>query len=115
MILLQKTLKHFKKNSLARSVEDPASTMSIDLFQEIKGLKKGDRMILRKHHDVLRLSAVEATIENVKKVSVKDKATGVKRSVFRVTFAKKRKRVSDFVKTAKQRYAEHVVDENRCN
>ena len=107
--------KHFKKNALARSVEDPAGTMSIDLFKEIKGLKQGDKMILRKHHDVLRLSAVEVTVENVKKVSVKDKATGVKRSVFRVTFAKKRKRVSSFIQTANQRYAEHVVDENRCN
>jgi len=97
---------HFKKNTLVRPVED-VTTTSIELFKEVKGLKEGDRMILRNHDDKLRVNAMSAIVTNVEKVETKDETK------WKVTLAKHTP-VSDFKNKAARRYAKHVASENKC-
>ena len=55
---------HFPKNALVRAVED-GSINELILYKQIKGLEKGDKMVLRSHDDVLRADGIEVIISNV--------------------------------------------------
>ena len=89
---------HFPKNHLTRIVEDPATAESIDLNIEVKGLKVGDKLILRESQDVMRLDALVATVESINKVKLKDKETETTDTKFRVKFSKDKSILSDFIK-----------------
>ena len=81
--------KHFPKGSLVRKVED-VNVDTIELYKEVKGLEKGDKLILRTHDDVLREYAVETIVSSVKPVTVTDKVTGIKSTNYTVTLEKER-------------------------
>jgi hypothetical protein len=98
---------HFKKNTLVRPVND-VTEKSIELFSEVKGLQKGDKMILRAHNDTLRVNAVQAIVTNIKKIETEDSTK------WKVTLAKHTP-LSNFKNSAAKRYAAHVASENKCN
>jgi hypothetical protein len=89
---------HFPKNHLTRVVEDPSTAESIDLNIEVKGLKKGDKIILRAPQDVMRLEALVARVESITKVKLKDKETETTDTKFRIKFSKDKSILSDFIK-----------------
>ena len=90
---------HFPSNHITRVVENPLEETSIDLNTEVKGLQKGDKMILRTSNDVMRLNALVATVESVEKITIKDKETETTSTKYRVKFAKDKGVLSDFIKT----------------
>jgi hypothetical protein len=98
---------HFKKNTLVRPVND-ITTESIELFSEVKGLKEGDKMLLRTHDDRLRINAVQAIVTGIEKVETEDSIK------WKVSLAKHTP-LSNFKNIAAKRYAAHVASENKCN
>jgi len=105
--------RHFPKGSLTRAVESPIDTKSLELFKEVKGLKKGDTMILRDYHDSLRIDAFEATISSVTVKTAKNDM-GLKNTITTVKFADNKKKLSTFAQTAQERYNQHIIKKNVC-
>jgi len=97
---------HFKKNTLVRPVND-VTVDSIELFSEVKGLKEGDKIVLRTHNDTLRVNAVQRIITSIKKVETEDSTK------WKVSFSKGAP-LSSFKNIAAKRYAAHVASENKC-
>lgn len=87
---------HFPKNALVRAVED-GSINELILYKQIKGLEKGDKMVLRSHDDVLRADGIEVIISNVSEEKQKDKITEITSTVSKVTFEEQRTDMTPFI------------------
>ena len=102
--------KHFPKGAVVRQVED-VDIDTITLHKEVKGLEKGDTMILRSYDDVLREFAVQVTISKINPKTEVDKITGIESQKFDIIFEKER--VNLYTAPVEEKPGEIAQDESK--
>ena len=87
---------HFPKNALVRAVED-GSINELVLYKQVKGLEKGDKVVLRSHDDVLRSDGIEVIIASISEEKQTDKITEITTTVSKLTFEDMRTDMTPFI------------------